>query len=131
LSIWAYAVIAVACIGIFLVDIRGVRIYRALRVRGVPVKARCIGIDKEKNGRYTMVFRYVYAEEGLVYQFKEANYKTPPVDVGEELDALHDPARYAPPSLASRHTLRRAFPYPSCVALPVLIAVTIALVGSG
>ncbi|MFF7977785.1 hypothetical protein ACFZDK_01450 [Streptomyces sp. NPDC007901] len=126
MSVWAYVVIAAACVGALLLDLRGVRIYRALRVRGVSVKARCVGIEKDKSGQYVIKLNFTNVQDGRVYQFKEANYKTPPLEIGEESDALYDPAGYAPASLVSRHTLKRAFPYLSCVALPLLAAATLA-----
>ncbi|MER6527691.1 hypothetical protein [Streptomyces sp. NPDC001508] len=129
LSVWAYVVISAACVGVLLWDLRGVRIYRALRVRGVPVKARCVGIEKDKSGQYAIKLNYTNVQDGRVYQFKESNYKNPPLGIGEESDALYDPAGYAPASLVSRHTLTGAFPYPSCVALPLLVAATIAFAG--
>ncbi|MEW1780357.1 hypothetical protein [Streptomyces sp. NPDC086777] len=58
-----------------------------------------------------------------VHQFKEIGFRSP-VRTGEEFDALHDPAGYAPPAIAARGTGKRAFPYFTVVCLPLLIVAT-------
>ncbi|MGI5454376.1 hypothetical protein ACQEWB_14605 [Streptomyces sp. CA-249302] len=126
MSVWAYVVIAAACIALILLDIRGIRIYRALRGRGIPVKARCVGVNREDGGLYTVLLNYTHAD-GRVYQFKEGSLKAP-VRMGAELDALYDPAGYAPPTISSRVTRKRAFPYFTVVCLPLLAAATSAFV---
>ncbi|MFF4838341.1 hypothetical protein [Streptomyces sp. NPDC001315] len=126
MSVWAYVVIAAACITLILLDTRGIRIYRALRARGIPVKARCMGVNREEKGLYTILLNYTHAD-GNVYQFKEGGFRTP-VRMGEELDALYDPAGYAPPTITARVTRKGAFPYFTVVCLPLLIAATSAFV---
>ncbi|MEU9397997.1 DUF3592 domain-containing protein [Streptomyces sp. NPDC048324] len=126
MSVWAYVVISAACIALILLDIRGIRIYRALRGRGIPVKARCMGVNREERGLYTIVLNYTHTD-GKVYQFKEGSFKAP-VRMGDELDALYDPAGYAPPTVASRVTRKRAFPYFTVVCLPLLVAATSAYI---
>ena len=116
MSVWACVVIAAACVALILLDIRGIRIYRALRGRGIPVKARCVAVNREENGLYT-----------ILYQFKEGSLRTL-VRMGEELDALYDPAGYAPPTITSKVTRKRAFPYFTVVCVPLLVAATSAFV---
>ncbi|ROP48038.1 hypothetical protein [Streptomyces sp. PanSC9] len=129
MNIFEYVVIAAACISVTLLKMRAVRMRLALRVIGVPVKARCVGINQDRKGRYTILLNYTNSADGVVYQFKEENYKTPPVRMGGELDALYDPTGQVPPTLASDHTRKKAFPFASCVAVPLLVAATIAFLG--
>ncbi|MER7682295.1 hypothetical protein [Streptomyces sp. NPDC096934] len=125
MSIWAYVVISCACVAFILLDIRGIRIYRALRDRGISVKARCVGVHPEEKGRHTIVLGF--AVDGESYRFREIGFTTP-VRLGEEFDALYDPAGYAPPSITSKVTKRRAFPYFTVVCLPLVVAATTAFV---